>query len=133
MQFVLENWPLVAMACISGALLLWPLVRGGAGGSTVTTLAATQLINSRHAQVVDVRAPDQFAAGSVPNARNIPVAEIGKRCNELRKDRPVIVVSDQGRGTHSAVAGLKAGGISEVYVLSGGVGAWREAGLPLKK
>jgi len=134
-QFLVDpfNLLLIALACVSGGLLLWPMLRDGAGGLNLTTLAATQMINSRHAQVVDVRGPEQFATGSVPNARNIPVAEIGKRCGELRKDRPVIVVSDQGRSTHSAVAGLKAGGIGEVYVLAGGVGAWREAGLPLKK
>jgi len=134
-QFLLDptNLLLIALACVSGGLLLWPMLHDGAGGQNVTTLMATQMMNSRHAQVVDVRGPEQFATGSVPNARNIPVAEIGKRCNELRKDRPVIVVSDQGRGTRGAVAGLKAGGISEVYVLSGGVGAWREAGLPFKK
>jgi rhodanese-related sulfurtransferase len=132
-QFVLDNWLLIATACISGGLLLWPLLRDGTGSHNVTTLAATQMINSRHAQVVDVRAPDQFAAGSVPNARNIPLAEIGQRFSELRKDRPVILVSNPGRGGHSAASKLRAGGIGEVYVLAGGVAAWREAGLPIRK
>jgi rhodanese-related sulfurtransferase len=132
-QFVLDNWPLIAMACISGGLLLWPLLRDGAGSDRVTTLAATQLINSRHAQVVDVRPAEQFATGSVPNARNIPLSEIGQRGNELRKDRPVIVVCDPGRTAHSAASKLRAGGVQEVYVLAGGVAAWREAGLPIRK
>jgi rhodanese-related sulfurtransferase len=132
-QFVLDNWLLIAMACVSGGLLLWPLLRDGTGGDRITTLAATQMINSRHAQVVDVRAPEQFAAGSVPNARNIPLGEIGQRSNELRKDRPVILVCDPGRTAHSAVSKLRAGGVGEVYVLAGGVAAWREAGLPIRK
>ena len=87
MQFFLDrvNLLLIAMACLSGGFLLWPLLRDRAGGPSVTTLAATQMINSRHAQVVDVRPADQFATGSVPNARNIPAAEIGQRCNELLK------------------------------------------------
>ncbi len=136
MQFFLDqiNLLLIATACVSGGLLLWPLLREGAGGGTgVTTLTATQMINSRHAQVIDVRPPDQFAAGSVPNARNIPLADIGQRCGELRKDRPVILVCNHGRTAHAAVARLKAGGVSEVYVLTGGVTAWREAGLPIRK
>ncbi|HEX4598483.1 MAG TPA: rhodanese-like domain-containing protein [Burkholderiaceae bacterium] len=135
MQFVLDpfNWLLIATACVSGGLLLWPLVRDGAGGHNVTTLTATQMINTRHAQVVDVRGADQFATGSVPNARNIPLAEIGQRFGELRKDRPVILVSDPGHTAHSAASKLRASGVGEVYVLAGGVTAWREAGLPIRK
>jgi rhodanese-related sulfurtransferase len=132
-QFVLDNWLLIAMACVSGSLLLWSFLRDSAGGHRVTTLAATQMINSRHAQVVDVRGPEQFATGSVPNARNIPLAEIGQRFNELRKDRPVILVSEPGRTGNSAASKLRASGIGEVYVLAGGVAAWREAGLPIRK
>jgi rhodanese-related sulfurtransferase len=132
-QFVLDNWLLIATACVSGGLLLWPLVRDGAGGHNVTTLAATQLINTRHAQVVDVREAEQFANGSLPNARNIPLTEIGQRFGELRKDRPVILVSDPGRSAHGAASKLRAGGVGEVYVLAGGVTAWREAGLPIRK
>jgi rhodanese-related sulfurtransferase len=135
-QFFLDqiNLLLIATACVSGGLLLWPLLRdSAAGGVGVTTLAATQMINSRHAQVVDVRPPEQFAAGSVPNARNIPLADIAQRRGELRKDRPVILVCNHGRTAHGAVARLKAGGIGEVYVLTGGVTAWRDAGLPLRK
>ena len=133
MRFVLDNWLLIALACVSGALLLWPLLRDRSGGPSVSTLAATQMINSRHAQVVDVRAPDQFAAGSVPSARNIPLGELGQRSGELRKDRPVILVCNQGRNAHGAASKLRASGIGEVYVLAGGVAAWREAGLPMRK
>jgi rhodanese-related sulfurtransferase len=132
-QFVLENLLLIALACGSGAMLLWPLLRERAAGPSVTTLAATQMINSRHAQIVDVRSADEFAAGSVPNARNIPLGEIGQRASELRKDRPVILVCNRGNTAGGAASKLRAGGIGEVYVLAGGVAAWREAGLPVRK
>lgn len=127
------NLLLIAAACVSAGLLFWPMLRSRAGGASVSTLAATQMINSRHAQVVDVRPPEQFASGSVPNARNIPLGEIAQRCGELRKDRPVILVCNHGRTAGGAAAKLRAGGIGEVYVLAGGVAAWREAGLPIRK
>ncbi|HUD27130.1 MAG TPA: rhodanese-like domain-containing protein [Burkholderiaceae bacterium] len=135
MPFFLDriNLLLIAMACVSGAILLWPVLRERGSHPSLSTLAATQLINSRHAQVVDVRPSDQFATGSVPNARNIPLAEIGQRCGELRKDRPVILVCNDGRTAHGAASKLRAGGIGEVYVLAGGVTAWRDAGLPIRK
>lgn len=135
MQFLLNqiNLLLIAVLCVSGGLLLWPMLRQRSGGPSVSTLVATQMINSRHAQVVDVRAPDQFAAGSVPSARNIPLADIGQRSGELRKDRPVILVCNHGRTAHGAASKLRASGIGEVYVLAGGVAAWRDAGLPIRK
>jgi rhodanese-related sulfurtransferase len=132
-QFILDNILLITLAGVSGALLLLPLLRERAAGPSVTTLVATQMINSRHAQIVDVRPAEEFAAGSVPNARNIPLAEIGQRASELRKDRPVILVCNHGRTAPRAASKLRAGGIGEVYVLAGGVAAWREAGLPVRK
>jgi rhodanese-related sulfurtransferase len=127
------NLALIAAALVSGGLLLWPLLRDSGAGGSLTTLAATQLINARHAQVVDVRAAEEFAAGSVPSARNIPLADVVKRAGELRKDRPVLLVCNQGRTAVRAAQQLRAGGIGEVYVLAGGVAAWRDAGLPIRK
>ncbi len=132
-QFFIDNALLIAVAFVSGGMLLWPLLRARAGGPALTTLQATQLINGKHAQVVDVRDAAEFARGSLPNARNIPLAEIGTRGpKELKKDRPVIVLCNAGNIAGRGAAQLRAAGLSEVYVLAGGLGAWREAGLPLK-
>jgi rhodanese-related sulfurtransferase len=132
MQFLLDNYLLIAIAVASGALLVWPMLRDRAGGPALTTLQATQLINARNAQIVDVRDAGEFAQSSLPNARNIPVAEIAKRATELRKERPVIVVCDGGRRAPRAAGELRAAGLTEVYVLAGGLAAWRDAGLPLR-
>lgn len=133
MQFFIDNALLIAVAFVSGAMLLWPLIRSRAAGPALTTLQATQLINSKHAQVVDVRDAAEFARGSLPNAKNIPLAELAARApKELKKDRPVIVLCKAGNIAGRAAAQLRASGLSEVYVLAGGLAAWREAGLPVK-
>jgi rhodanese-related sulfurtransferase len=44
----------------------------------------------------------------------------------------VIVVCQTGRRSAKAASVLRAAGIKDVFVLSGGVASWREAGLPLK-
>jgi rhodanese-related sulfurtransferase len=132
-QFFIDNALLIAVAFLSGGMLLWPLLRSRAGGPSLTTLQATQLINGKHAQVVDVRDAADFARGTLPNARNIPLAELGTRGpKELKKDRPVIVLCNAGNIAGRAAAQLRAAGLAEVYVLAGGLNAWREAGLPLK-
>jgi len=133
MKFIIDNLALIAVALVSGGLLLWPLLRARAGGPSLGTLAATQLMNSREVQIVDVRPAKEFDSGSLPNAKNLPLTEVAKRAAELRKDRPVIVVCDLGRRASLAAVKLRSAGINEVYILAGGLQAWRAAGLPLAK
>jgi rhodanese-related sulfurtransferase len=131
-QFVLDNVFLIAIALISGGMLLWPMVKGRAGGSALSTLQATQLINSRNAVIVDVRNPEEFAKGSLPNARNVPADKIDEKMRDMKKDKPVIVVCDTGSRAGRLAAQIRANGFAEVYVLAGGLAAWREAGLPIR-
>ena len=132
LQFFIDNILLIGVAFISGAMLVWPLVRGKASGPTLSTLQATQLINSRNPQVVDLRNAEDFAKGSLPNARNIPAAKVAERVGELKKDKPVLLVCATGTSAGRTAALLRSQGYSDVYVLGGGLAAWREAGLPVR-
>jgi rhodanese-related sulfurtransferase len=132
LQFFLDNVLLIGVAFISGAMLVWPLVRGKASGPTLSTLQATQLINSRNPQVVDIRNAEDFAKGSLPNARNIPAAKVAERVGELKKDKPVLLVCATGTSAGRTAALLRSQGYGDVYVLGGGLAAWREAGLPVR-
>ena len=132
MQFLTDNLLLIAVAFVSGAMLVWPLVRGRASGPTLSTLQATQLINSRNPQIVDLRKADDFAKGSLPNARNLPAEKISDRLAELKKDKPVLLVCATGTSAGRSAALLRSRGFAEVFVLSGGIAGWREAGLPLR-
>jgi len=131
-QFFIDNIALIAVAFVSGAMLLWPMVRGRAGGPTLTTLQATQLINSRNPQIVDLRSADDFTKGSLPNARNVPADAVSARLGELKKEKPVLLVCATGARAGRTAALLRSQGFSEVFVLAGGLAAWREAGLPLR-
>ncbi|MBI3371565.1 MAG: rhodanese-like domain-containing protein [Betaproteobacteria bacterium] len=135
MDFVQNNLLLIATAVISGAMLLWPLVRRGTGGPWASTLEATRLINQKDAPMLDVREPAEFAAGHILGARNIPLAQIEARSAEFDKwkAKPVIVYCDSGSRANSAMALLKQRGFAEVYNLSGGYPAWQQAGLPVEK
>jgi rhodanese-related sulfurtransferase len=131
-QFLIDNVFLIAIAFISGGMLVWPLVRGRAAGPSLSTLQATQLINSRNAVVIDVRTPQEFATGSLPGARNVPVDKVDEKMRDIKKDKPLIVVCATSSRAGRAAAQLRASGYAEVYVLAGGVAAWREAGLPIR-
>ncbi len=133
MKFILDNLYLFAIALASGGMLLWPLVKRGSGGASVSPLQATQLINHRNAIVIDVRDEQAFAAGSVTGARNIPFAKLEDRIAELTrfKSRPAVVVCESGQQSSRALATLKAQGFEETHTLAGGLSAWKQAGLPL--
>ena len=134
-EFVRNNLLLFVVAFVSGGMLLWPLVRRTTGGPWVSTTQATQLINREDALVVDVREPNEFAAGHVLGAKNLPLARLGASGADLakKKERPVIVYCDGGERSAKALAALKKHGFTRVANLSGGIGAWQQAGLPVEK
>ena len=135
LEFLQKNILLVAAAVGSGAMLLWPLVRGGVGGPSVNTLQATQLMNRGNALVLDVREPAAYAAGHILGAKNLPLAEIEKRAADFEKykSRTVIVHCDTGSTSARAVGLLKARGFENVVSLSGGFRAWLQASLPVER
>jgi len=83
-----------------------------------------------------VREAAEYEKGHMPNARNIPFGELERRAPEIEKHKakPVIVAYDDG-GNRSgrAATALRKQGFEQVFTLSGGIGAWRQAGLPLEK
>ena len=134
-QFVQNNLLLFVVAFVSGAMLLWPLVRRSSGGPWVNPAQATHLINREDALMVDVREPGEFGAGHILGAKNVPLARIEDGGSDLgkRKDRPLIVYCDTGNRSAKAIAALKKHGFARVMNLSGGLGAWQQAGLPVEK
>lgn len=133
MDFVRNNLLLFVVAFVSGAMLLWPLFRRGAGGPWVNTAEATHLINREDALVLDVRDPGEFGAGHILGAKNVPLSRIGDAEVAKRKDRPVIVYCEGGERSSKAVAALKRQGFARVVNLAGGLRAWQQAGLPVEK
>jgi len=135
-KFVQENILLIVVALVSGAMLLWPYVRRATTGRGVSTAQATHLINREDALVLDVRDPGEYGAGHILGAKNLPLSRLdagGAEIAAKRKDKPVIVYCDTGNRAAKAAAALKSQGFAKVVSLSGGLGAWQQAGLPVEK
>lgn len=135
MSFVQENWILILVAFVSGAMLVWPLVqRRFAAGKPIGTLGATHLINTRDALLVDVREPKEYEGGRLPNAVHVPLSQMETRGGELARHatRPVIAYCDGGTRARMAGNALAKAGFSEIYHLNGGFRAWKDAGLPVE-
>ena len=126
-----------ATVVVTGGMLLWPLLnRLFVGGvPQVGAIEAVQLINRRDALVLDVRDKPDFDAGHIPNARNIPLAELSGRLREIDKFKSHPVVINCGPGAHPAAVcdTLKKSGFGEVFALRDGIRGWVEASLPTEK
>jgi rhodanese-related sulfurtransferase len=134
MKFVLDNWMLMAVALVSASLLFWPLLKGATGGS-LTAQGAVQLINREKAVVIDVCEANEFAAGHVGGAKNIPLNQLEEKLAAAVKNKalPVILVCQSGSRSNRAVAIAKKLGYEQAQSLAGGLSAWRTANLPVEK
>jgi rhodanese-related sulfurtransferase len=134
LPFLEHNWALVLIALASGSLLLWPGIAAGTRAG-LTPGDAVQLINREKAVVVDVSEADEFAAGHITGARNIPVNDLDKRLPEVVKNKglPLILVCASGARAQRCVAKAKTLGYEKAVVLGGGLRAWKDANLPLEK
>ena len=73
------------------------------------------------AQLVDVREPDEVAAGSLPGAVNIPLGELAFRLDELVPDRRVVLFCRSGGRSAQAAEFLISRGFDDVINLAGGM------------
>lgn len=83
--------------------------------------------------VLDVRPPDEYAAGHIAGAVNVPLAELEKYLHKLKPKKEVVAYC---RGPHcvlsyDAVAKLRARGI-KARRLEEGYPEWKAAGLPVE-
>ena len=83
--------------------------------------------------IVDVRPPEEFAAGHLPGAVNVPLAELEARRGKLPRGREIVAYC---RGPYcvlafEAVARLRADGHA-ARRLEGGYPEWKSAGLPVE-
>ncbi len=135
MSFFIENWILIAVAFAAGAMLVWPAVTGGGRAGSLSATQVVQLMNREKAAVVDVCGADEFAAGHVVGAKNVPLPELEAKLPGLVKNKatPVVLVCASGMRSNRAVAIAKKLGYENAHSLAGGMGAWRSANLPIEK
>ncbi|MCZ8094535.1 MAG: rhodanese-like domain-containing protein [Acidovorax sp.] len=134
MKFFIDNWYLLVVALASGSMLLWPTLRS-AGAGSLSPAQAVQLINREKAVVIDVCEAEEFAAGHVGGAKNVPLGQLEERLPSLVKNKslPVVLVCASGARANRAVAVAKKLGYEKAEALAGGLKAWRDASMPVEK
>lgn len=131
--FLLDNILLIAIICVCVVSLAWPYVAKRRWGPEVDNRSATELINHKNAQIVDLRDPADFKKECIARSVNIPDDRIQNELGKLDKTRPVLLVDDDGRRSRMASPLLRGTGFKEVFILAGGLNAWRTAKLPFSR
>lgn len=115
-------------------LLILSLTAALASAEDLTPSQFKAQLEAQHGLVLDVRTPAEVAKGKLAGASvidfNAPKFE--QRVSLIARDKPVFVYCARGGRSAQAVAVMTKLGFTKVYNLSGGIGAWSAAGLPLE-
>lgn len=135
-EFIGNHLFLVSLFVAILVMLLWNLF--GAAMTGVEEVGhgdATRLVNREGGVVVDVRSAEEFGAGHILGALNLPLPELESRRGELDswKEKPVIAVCGTGPVAGRAARLLRGAGFMRVMALRGGIAAWQGAHLPLTR
>jgi rhodanese-related sulfurtransferase len=119
-------------------VLIIPLsvILGSCAGQPPEVLPATAFAEKikqyPEAPLLDVRTPEEFSGGHIPNATNITwnSGHFLFDISTLDKTKPVFIYCLSGGRSAAAAHQMRSEGFSEVYELDGGLMKWRISGLP---
>jgi rhodanese-related sulfurtransferase len=112
-----------------------PAVASAVRPVTADALLARQRAKDPALVVLDVRTPEEYAAGHVPGAVNVPHDQVEARIAELAplRDKDVVVYCRSGKRAGMALGVLEKAGFRKLGHLEGDMNAWSEAGRPIEK
>src|SRR5215203_1831465 len=97
----------------------------------ITPQEAAERVAAGRAQLIDVREAYEWEAGRIEGARHVPLAELADAAMTLDTARPLVFVCRVGARSAMAADAFRDAGF-EADNLSGGVVAWKRAGLPFE-
>jgi rhodanese-related sulfurtransferase len=104
------------------------------GQAAISAQDLIRLMN-QGALVLDIRKPEEFAAGHVNGAKHLSSEQILTAGDTFRrfKEKPVVVYCESGSLAAAAVRQLNTQGFTKAFSLRGGFAAWRTENLPVAK
>jgi rhodanese-related sulfurtransferase len=127
-------WLVTGLVLAWSAVLFYELRLRTQGATHVSAADAVRLIN-KGALVIDVRKPEEYQAGHIVNARNVPVDRVqqGDDAIAKKKDKILLAVCADGATSGRAAGHLRKAGYENAFSLKGGLAGWRADNLPLVK
>lgn len=110
-----------------------PPVTQAAPFKSVPPAEAAQLIhNNKNLVLIDVRTPEELREGAIEGSTMVPFWAVMQNKLTIPKDTPIMLICAVGGRSYAAGQMLVKYGYTDIYNLSGGISAWKQAGLPLK-
>ena len=82
-------------------------------------VSAVRRLVEENAFIVDVREENEYAAGHLVNAVNIPLSQLRSRANEIPRDRPVYLHCRSSQRSYNAIMALQGMGYDNLWNISG--------------
>jgi rhodanese-related sulfurtransferase len=100
---------------------------------SISVTDAKELIEKRPDLVIlDIRTPQELREGALEKSTLVPFWAIMQNKLKVPKETPIMLICAVGGRSFAAGQMLVKYGYKEVYNVSGGLTAWKEAGLPVK-
>lgn len=93
----------------------------------VSAADAVQLLDAGETVIIDVREPDEFAAGHIPGAVLIPLGSLEQLLSTLDSEQSYLLVCRSGNRSGQAAQIMVEDGFRQVKNLRGGMNAWSGA------
>lgn len=132
--FLSQHWALVLAFCLAFFWVL-SLEMGGKvrGVAKLRPQEVVGLLNQQQGLILDLRPLDQFKKGHITGSKREELAQFDALAQKYStyKIKPVIVVCGNGQQSLTFALKLRKAGFERADVLTGGLRAWTDAGLPL--
>ena len=92
-----------------------------------------QMMENGHVQLIDVSEAEEYELRHVPGAVHIPVGKVFARREELSRERDIVFICPIGQRSVLACEMAAAAGLTRLYNMEGGTGAWIKEGYPLEE
>ena len=131
-QFLIDNILLLVIILVCVVTLATPYINRRRFAE-LDNASATDLINHKGAQIIDLRDPREFKKECIARSVNIPADRIHYELDKLDKTKPILLVDEDGKRARMASPLLRGVGCKQVYILQGGLNAWRRSGTPFSR
>ena len=100
----------------------------------ITAAKMNEISKIEGIQLVDVRTPNEYKEGHLPNALNIDFLDSNfeAKIQQLDKTKPVIVYCQRGNRSAKCASQLIANGFVKIYDLDHGFSKWKSSGLEVE-
>lgn len=135
-EFISNHWILAAGLAVVTFLLLQDLIDSFLRKYNIATpLSTIGLLDNDDTIVLDVREPPEYARGFIERSLHIPIGKLDERISEVMryKSQPVVVTCQTGTRSPQACKKLYKLGFEQVYLLRGGIQAWEDQNLPIRR